>query len=58
MGIKVKLFVVDTKEAVLDKVTSESKHEYGNAIGFPELVCLKCCSALANCRDSTVIESL
>ena len=57
---KIKLFAGDTEEAVLDKLTSDSKDEYGNPVGFPQVrTCggfemLRC---LANCRDLTVIDS-
>lgn len=56
---KIKLSVDDSEQEVFDKVTSDSKDENGNPLGFPQLrscggfEMLQC---LANCRDLSVIN--
>ena len=57
---KIKLLVDDSEEAVLDKLTSDAKDEYGSTVGFPQLrTCggFEMLQCLANCRDLSVIGS-
>lgn len=57
---KIKLLADDTGEALLNKLTSDAKDEYGNTVGFPQLrTCggFEMLQCLANCRDLFVISS-